>query len=117
MKNRLKSVVGIMVVLGVGSAFADTTIFDTDFDEANLEATGLTIDTPATSGPASGTVSLNTGSQQLDLTANGANMWTGREGAPIMYQAWVCRNPECGFNIRIDNGEISFGRSVSQSFK
>ena len=41
----------------------------------------------------------------------------GRDGAPIRYKAWVCSNPECGFNIRIDNGEISFGRSVSQSFK
>src|SRR5438034_3443187 len=34
----------------------------------------------------------------------------GRDGAPITYKAWVCSNPECGFNIRIDNGEISFGR-------
>ncbi len=41
----------------------------------------------------------------------------GRDGAPIRYKAWVCSNPECGFNIRIDNGEISFGRSVTQSFK
>jgi len=41
----------------------------------------------------------------------------GRDGAPITYKAWVCTSPECGFNIRIDNGEISFGRSISQSFK
>ncbi len=41
----------------------------------------------------------------------------GREGATIRYKAWVCTNPECGFNIRIDNGEISFGRSVTQSQK
>ena len=41
----------------------------------------------------------------------------GRDGAPIEYKAWVCNNPECGFNIRIDNGEISFGRSVVQSTK
>jgi hypothetical protein len=41
----------------------------------------------------------------------------GRDGAPIMYKAWVCSNPECGFNIRIDNGEISFGRTVTQSHK
>ena len=41
----------------------------------------------------------------------------GREGAAIRYKAWVCSSPDCGFNIRIDNGEISFGRSVSQSFK
>lgn len=41
----------------------------------------------------------------------------GREGAAIRYKAWVCSNPDCGFNIRIDNGEISFGRSVGQSQK
>jgi len=41
----------------------------------------------------------------------------GRDGASIRYKAWVCSSPECGFNIRIDNGEISFGRSLSQSFK
>ena len=41
----------------------------------------------------------------------------GRDGAPIRYKAWVCSNPECGYNIRIDNGEISFVRSIGQSFK
>ena len=41
----------------------------------------------------------------------------GKDGAPITYKAWVCSNPECGFNLRIDNGEISFGRSVGQSHK
>ncbi|MBN2013439.1 hypothetical protein JW960_29180 [candidate division KSB1 bacterium] len=41
----------------------------------------------------------------------------GREGASIMYKAWVCTNPECGFNIRIDNGELSIGRTVAPSNK
>ncbi len=41
----------------------------------------------------------------------------GRDGAPITYKAWVCSNPECGFNIRIDNGEVSFGRPVAQSHR
>ncbi len=41
----------------------------------------------------------------------------GREGATIHYKAWVCSNPDCGFNIRIDNGEISFGREIQQSYK
>jgi hypothetical protein len=41
----------------------------------------------------------------------------GRDGAPITYKAWVCSNPDCGFNLRIDNGEISFGRVIGQSFK
>ena len=41
----------------------------------------------------------------------------GREGAPIRYKAWVCNNPECGFNIRIDNGEISIGKDLTFSSK
>ena len=41
----------------------------------------------------------------------------GRDGAPIRYKAWVCDNPECGFNIRIDNGEISIGKDISYSSK
>ncbi len=41
----------------------------------------------------------------------------GRDGAPIRFKAWVCSSPECGFNIRIDNGEISFGRNIGQSYK
>ncbi len=41
----------------------------------------------------------------------------GREGAAIRYKAWVCSNPDCGFNIRIDNGEISFGRAIGPSYK
>ena len=41
----------------------------------------------------------------------------GRDGAPITYKAWVCSNPTCGFNLRIDNGEISIGRVIGQSHK
>jgi len=41
----------------------------------------------------------------------------GRDGAPIMYKAWVCTNPECGFNISIDNCEISRGREIKESMK
>lgn len=41
----------------------------------------------------------------------------GRDGAPITFKAWVCSNPECGFNIRIDNGEISLGRTLVHSSK
>ena len=47
----------------------------------------------------------------------GPDVRKARDGAPIRYKAWVCSNPECGFNIRIDNGEISYGRTVSQSHK
>lgn len=41
----------------------------------------------------------------------------GRDGAPIRYKAWVCSNPSCGFNIRIDNGEVSLGRAITESYK
>jgi hypothetical protein len=36
----------------------------------------------------------------------------GRDGASIMYKAWVCTNPDCGFHLRIDNGELSVGYQV-----
>ena len=41
----------------------------------------------------------------------------GREGATIHYKAWVCTNPECGFSIRIDNGEVSYGKTIGYSTK
>ena len=41
----------------------------------------------------------------------------GRDGASIHYKAWVCNNPNCGFNMRIDNGEISIGRAIGTSTK
>ncbi len=52
-------------------------------------------------------------------------LWTRRGADPVqgvgVYQprlkAWACTSPDCGFNLRIDNGEISFGRAIGQSFK
>ena len=41
----------------------------------------------------------------------------GRDGAAIRYKAWVCTNPDCGFNIRIDNGELSLGKELRESYK
>lgn len=41
----------------------------------------------------------------------------GRDGASIMYKAWVCTNPACGYNIRIDNGELSVGQPLGRSEK
>lgn len=41
----------------------------------------------------------------------------GRDGAPITYKAWACSNPSCGFNVRIDNGELSYGRTIGVSHK
>jgi len=28
----------------------------------------------------------------------------GSQGAAIHYKAWVCTNPDCGFNLKIRNG-------------
>jgi len=39
----------------------------------------------------------------------------GQDGAPILYKAWVCTDPDCGFHIRIDRGEISIGKSIRPS--
>ena len=36
----------------------------------------------------------------------------GRDGASIQYKAWVCSNPECGYHLRIDNGEVSIGSHI-----
>ena len=41
----------------------------------------------------------------------------GRDGALITYKAWVCSNLACGYNVRIDNGEISLGRAIGLSQK
>ena len=37
----------------------------------------------------------------------------GREGAPITYKAWVCTNPECGFNLKIRNGDLYIDEPIS----
>ncbi|MDP6124961.1 MAG: hypothetical protein QGH20_04305 [Candidatus Latescibacteria bacterium] len=39
----------------------------------------------------------------------------GREGATVTYKAWVCINPDCGYHLRIDNGEVSQGQHVAES--
>lgn len=41
----------------------------------------------------------------------------GREGATIIFKAWVCTNPQCGFHLRIDNGEVSIGKTIGHSQK
>ena len=41
----------------------------------------------------------------------------GRDGAAIQFKAWVCTHPDCGFNIRIDNGELSLGKELRESHK
>lgn len=41
----------------------------------------------------------------------------GREGATLIFKAWVCTNPECGFQIRIDNGEVSMAKVSLENSK
>ena len=38
----------------------------------------------------------------------------GQDGATVTYKAWVCNNPNCGFSIRIDKGEVSYGKKIQQ---
>ena len=33
----------------------------------------------------------------------------GQDGAAVLYKAWVCDSPACGFNIRIDKGQVTYG--------
>ncbi len=36
----------------------------------------------------------------------------GSQGAAIEYKAWVCTNPECGFNLKIRNGDVYINEPV-----
>ena len=36
----------------------------------------------------------------------------GQEGSTIKYKAWACTNPECGFSLRIDKGEVCYGKKI-----
>jgi hypothetical protein len=36
----------------------------------------------------------------------------GAGGAPIHFKAWVCTNPNCGFNIKIRNGDVYLNEPI-----
>lgn len=36
----------------------------------------------------------------------------GSQGASVHYKAWVCINPDCGFNIKIRNGDIYLNEPI-----
>ena len=36
----------------------------------------------------------------------------GSQGAAIHYKAWACINPDCGFNIKIRNGDLYIGEPI-----
>jgi hypothetical protein len=37
----------------------------------------------------------------------------GSQGAAIHYKAWVCTNPDCGFNIKIRNGDVYLNEPIA----
>jgi len=36
----------------------------------------------------------------------------GSQGSSILYKAWVCTNPGCGFNLKIRNGDIYLNEPI-----
>ena len=36
----------------------------------------------------------------------------GQEGASVIFKAWACTNPECGFSLRVDKGEVTYGKKI-----
>jgi hypothetical protein len=36
----------------------------------------------------------------------------GQEGSSVIFKAWACTNPECGFSLRVDKGEVSYGKKI-----
>ncbi len=36
----------------------------------------------------------------------------GSQGSPIHYKAWVCTNPDCGFNLKIRNGDVYINEPI-----
>lgn len=37
----------------------------------------------------------------------------GSQGASVHYKAWVCTNPDCGYNVKIRNGDIYINEPVT----
>ena len=36
----------------------------------------------------------------------------GSQGAAIHYKAWVCTNPDCGYNLKIRNGDVYINEPI-----
>jgi hypothetical protein len=36
----------------------------------------------------------------------------GSQGASIQFKAWVCTNPECGYNLKIRNGDVYINEPI-----
>ena len=39
----------------------------------------------------------------------------GPDGAAVTYKAWACTNPQCGFVIRIQKGDVSYDHAVNRA--
>ena len=37
----------------------------------------------------------------------------GQEGSSVIFKAWVCTNPDCGFNLKIRNGDLYVDEPIS----
>ena len=37
----------------------------------------------------------------------------GQDGAAILYKAWVCDSPTCGYNLRMDRGQVTTLRRLA----
>lgn len=37
----------------------------------------------------------------------------GTDGASILYKAWICTNPACGFNLKIHKGNLFINEPVN----
>ncbi len=37
----------------------------------------------------------------------------GPLGAEVLYKAWVCTNPDCGFNVKIRNGDVYLNEPIT----
>jgi len=77
-----KRLLAALVIMAVASN-AQAGVIDTDFTEATIAATGMSLDQPNT---ANGEITLDTVNDRLVLTShNATNMWTSRADAPIAY--------------------------------
>jgi hypothetical protein len=36
----------------------------------------------------------------------------GQDGASVIFKAWACTNPDCGFSLRVDKGEVTYGKKI-----
>jgi len=36
----------------------------------------------------------------------------GNQGSTVHFKAWVCTNPECGYNLKIRNGEVYINEPI-----